>query len=40
MKDWKACVRTWEKRDSKSQRVGVNGVKLTDAEVDELDGIL
>ena len=40
MKDWKACVRTWEKRDSQSQRVGANGVKLTDAEVDELDGIL
>ena len=36
MKDWKACVRTWEKRE----KVGANGVKLSAEKDDELDGIL
>lgn len=39
MKDWKACVRTWERRES-SQKVGANGVKLSDDQNDDLDGIL
>ena len=37
MKDWKACVRTWEKS---SKKVGANGVKLADETDDILDGIL
>lgn len=37
MKDWKACVRTWERRTNK---VGANGIKLTDEKDDILDGIL
>ena len=36
MKDWKACVRTWEKRSD----VGANGVKLSSEKDDILDGIL
>lgn len=40
MKDWKACVRTWEKKDNQSHRVGANGVRLANAEDDTLDGIL
>lgn len=39
MKDWKACVRTWERRN-KTEKVGANGVKLTDETDDILDGIL
>lgn len=35
--DWKACVRTWEKNQSK---VGANGVKLADKNDSTLDGIL
>lgn len=38
MINWKAAVRNWEK--SEKQRVGANGIKLTDSEDDELDGIL
>ena len=40
MSNWKACVRTWEKRDKQSQRIGANGIKLNDADDDILDGIL
>lgn len=42
MKDWKACVRTWERRNKteKTEKVGANGVKLTDETDDILDGIL
>jgi hypothetical protein len=38
MKDWKAAVRTWEKRDS--EQVGVNGVAIKANRDTELDGIL
>lgn len=38
MKDWKAAVRTWEKRDNES--VGANGVVLKANKDTELDGIL
>lgn len=34
--DWKACIRTWEKRSN----VGANGVKLSSEKDDILDGIL
>ena len=37
MKDWKACVRTWEKRTG---NVGANGVKLADNKDHTLDDIL
>ena len=37
MKDWKACVRTWERRDGK---VGATGVKLADNRDHTLDDIL
>ena len=37
MKDWKACVRTWEKR---SNKVGANGVKISENHDDTLDGII
>ena len=36
--DWKACVRTWEKSETK--RKGANGVILANEEDDTLDGIL
>lgn len=36
MKDWKACVRTWERRNG---RTGANGIKLTGEKEDILDGI-
>lgn len=31
MKDWKACVRTWEKRDKNNPQTRDNGTKLTDS---------
>lgn len=34
--DWKACIRTWEKKSN----VGANGVKLSSEKDDILDGIL
>lgn len=37
MKDWKAAVRTWERRDG---RRGANGVLLSNERDDILDGIL
>lgn len=44
MKDWKACVRTWERRENKSKggNVGPNGVRIKpESEQDHiLDGIL
>lgn len=40
MKDWKACVRTWERRNTSGGRIGANGVKLTNDQTDVLDGIL
>lgn len=40
MKDWRAAVRTWEKRDSKTPRKGANGVRLNNQNDDILDGIL
>lgn len=41
MKDWKACVRTWERREG-SRNVGPNGVRIKpESEQDHiLDGIL
>lgn len=36
--DWKACVRTWERSETK--RKGANGVILANEEDDTLDGIL
>ena len=38
MKDWKAAVRTWEKRESET--VGANGVVLAANKDNDLDGIL
>lgn len=40
MKDWKACVRTWERSEKPQKKVGANGVQLTDDQDDILDGIL
>lgn len=42
MKDWKASVRTWEKRNREEggKKVGANGVKLTGESTSILDGIL
>ena len=34
--DWKACIRTWEKRS----KTGANGIKLSNEKDDILDGIL
>ncbi|MCM1008861.1 MAG: replisome organizer [Ruminococcus flavefaciens] len=31
MKDWKACVRTWEKRNGSNSKSGANGAKLADS---------
>lgn len=31
MKDWKACVRTWEKRDKNNPQTRDNGTKLTNS---------
>lgn len=35
MKDWKACVRTWEKRDNSNPKVGANGVQLAESGSDD-----
>lgn len=40
MKDWKAAVRTWERNGFSRKKVGANGVRITDAQDDILDGIL
>ena len=42
MKDWRAAVRTWERDDNGhavAKRVGANGIKVTGAKEDILDGI-
>ena len=39
MKDWKACVRTWEKRDNGKQKIGANGVKIAENRDNSLDDI-
>lgn len=38
MKDWKACIRTWEKREI--PKAGACGVNIQDHGADDLDGIL
>jgi hypothetical protein len=38
MKDWKACIRTWEKREQ--PKAGACGVSIQDHGADDLDGIL
>ena len=41
VKDWKACIRTWERNGfNKNNKVGANGVKMTDQKTDILDEIL
>lgn len=42
VKDWKACIRTWERNgfSKPKNKVGANGVKITDEQEDILDDIL
>lgn len=40
VKDWRACIRTWERNGFSKPAKGANGVKLTEQKEDILDSIL